>query len=357
MSGSSVHVTEFRASGGHIGEYLSVLADLPDENGNQCAYSGDGNTVRIRTRSRVTDTSMYAIAPADDEVPDGKTRLYPLSGTFDIRRSIIGKPTTVIVKGTKTDTGETGNGTPIMMALTDIDSLRGVYPTDTDEVRVSSSSNDYVSIAREAYGYVTRNRSKDWEGVVTVSGTYPFLVGEYGGVPVSVTDSRYGIHDVAMRVREVSVDYSNMTTAITLNNYGPRMNNPIRDSETMGLRTANLSVDNLSLDNYTLQYAVIDALTNPPIQTTGNIMRVRIRGQGGEEKIAETPVDAIVEFPELQTGIVHATFPPGGVYENVNPHAVEAVQVNNSAWMSIPELRRPDKKASQTLIINVRYPV
>jgi hypothetical protein len=63
-----------------------------------------------------------------------------------------------------------------------------------------------------------------------------------------------------------------------------------------------------------------------------------------------------VKAPDLGGITVTATFLPEDLYDNTNAHSAVSVRINSNSYITIPEEIRPDKRRSQTLIINLVIP-
>lgn len=333
-------ITMFRCAGGDYHSYLLALADMAedDEDGRQHAFSASQTVWKGLTfgyRRRATDVSAMHLSYAMDEVANSTVML-----SFSPRKTRQFRPSTAVSKGLDNE------GRPIIVCVKDPDvSLGSSIET------VASTDTSSAQAALNAYAKIITNRTTDWEGECVIDGIHPEVmsrIGQYiGGVPVRVTDSRYGMSSMKARVREATYDYQNLTTTLVLNNYSEVYSNSIGDTSKMAYQAGTMAIAESSTDLYTRQYVFVDAPTLSVDPTTTITVQVKVGTEWTEAVNAET-----ISYPELGIATIVAYIPAGEPY-SLDKYAVDTIKVNN-VQISIPEYVRPDKRDEQYLIVNVQ---
>lgn len=340
-------VNMFRCGGDTYHNYMLALADMEDEGGTYdgrqhafCASTTVWGNVNLGVRYRAEDTSQKALYYGGDAAIVGGQ----IIKTFSPSLSKAGKPAFAMSKGLKND------GAPIMVGIRDPSVGVGAGAT-----AIGSSATTEVDAAFNAYSQIMTNRSTAWEGSLELSGIhseYMKRAGSWiGGVPIAISDSRYGMSSMKVKVRECTVDYQNLITTLVLNNYSEMYANVVLDTTKMAYQAGSMAVVADSTELYTRQYIFRETSTTLP---SGSAYSVQIYFDGSWQT-EETAV--VVKYPELGVCTVVAMLPYGADY-STNSYAVQKVRVKcdnvTTATLDIPEAWRPDRYAGQYLIVNVQ---
>lgn len=348
---TSASLTEFRAAGGNILDYLLKLADAYTEGSRYFSLGSSGGTVYAGARRTKSDTPSYAIVYGGD-TQTAYIGLDIVSASPNL--SSVSRHPVCIAKGTKTDSGVSSSvSTPLIVACVDSSSLNALGKELADVASDSSNSTSYACAAA-ALSKVQSGRANEWSGSFTVAGIWRDLIsrapGTYGsGMPIRIFYSPLGLSDYAAKVREITIDWEAATTAITVNNYSMMYSNAISDSDTMALHAANYSVNSATDQSFTTQYVMVYPSTAQTILSSGNKVKVTLANN------LYSTVDAeVFRFPELGTATIVAVFPSyDDFYDLTHAHSVTKVQVNSGTAITIDSDIRPDKRRSQTLIVNI----
>lgn len=340
---SARNVGVFRCGGDQYHNYLLALADMDEPSGSysgrQHCFSADRTAwgrIHLGYRHIAADASAATLYYAGDGSPgSGAIPMMRFAPMMTMRY----RPCLAVTKGTKDD------GTPIILAMRDPAVAVGSATTTVD-----GSITTIEDAALASYSAIITNRSKDWEGEVTLSGCYLDFMKEsgtyIGGVPVRIHDSRYGMAGYAARIKQVRIDFGQQTTALTLNNFSEMYANAIIDSTKMAYNAGSMAVEASSSDLFTRQYVslVTTAKVGSGAQT------ISIFGSGSSA-IASAPAD-ILRVPELGVCVLSAYF-PRGIGTVTAKYGIQKVRVG-STDIAIPIDRRPDKYSNQSLIVNVQ---
>ncbi len=352
---TSASLTEFRAAGGNILDYLLKLADAYTEGSRYFSLGSSGGTVYAGARRTKLDTPSYAIVYGGD-TQTAYIGLDVVSASPNM--TSVNRHPVCIAKGTKTDNGLSSSvNTPLIVACVDSSSLNALGKTLADVSSDTSNSTNYACAAA-ALSKVQSGRANEWSGTFTVAGIWRDLIsrvaGTYGsGMPVRIYYSPLGLSDYAAKVREITIDWETATTAITVNNFSMLYSNSISDSDTMALHAANYSVDSSTDESFTTQYVLVYASSAQTILPSGNTVQTTLAN--GQSFTADAEV---FRYPELGTATIVAIYPAGGsFYDLTNVNSVRTVKVNSNTAITIDSSIRPDKRRSQTLIVNVITPI
>lgn len=347
---TSASLTEFRAAGGNILDYLLKLADAYTEGSRYFSLGSSGGTVYAGARRTKSDTPSYAIVYGGD-TQTAYIGLDIVSASPNL--SSVSRHPVCVAKGTKTSNGDSSSSSPLIVACVDSSSLNALGKELADVASDSSNSTSYACAAA-ALSKVQSGRANEWSGSFTVAGIWRDLIsrapGTYGsGMPIRIFYSPLGLSDYAAKVREITIDWEAATTAITVNNYSMMYSNAISDSDTMALHAANYSVDSSTDESFTTQYVLVYASSAQTILSSGNTVQTTLAN--GQSFTADAEV---FRYPELGTATIVAIYPAGGsFYDLTNVNSVRTVKVNSNAAITIDSSIRPDKRRSQTLIVNI----
>jgi hypothetical protein len=200
-----------------------------------------------------------------------------------------------------------------------------------------------------------------WDGVLEISGIHTaFHGGRSGfidlslanrtrgsGVPIAITDQRYGMNNERVMVREVVYNFRDLTCKINIGNYTIANDNAILDNSKMSLVAGNIATGTVNENLLRRQY-ILERFDNPVPVLTSATIQIRLNGV-----VESTPMPAMVlHFPRLKMTLLSAHFSPS-TFGALN-HAVTDVRYNNVAYRAIKPSRRPDKNTGQSLIINIQ---
>ena len=338
---SKRQVGVMRCGGANFFDYLLALADMEEPDGSyitcQHAFRASRTTwgsIRMGYRYKALNTSVKTIYYAGDGSRSGEPFM-----TFVPTKTMQYRPYLAVTRGTKND------GTPIILAMRD----PAVSIGSTSSL-VDSSITEVTDAALKSYSEIAANRSKDWEGTVKLSGIFlDFMVeGTYvGGAPVRIYDTRYGMSGYAARVKEVTLDFTEQTTLLTLNNYSEMYANGVIDSSKMAYSAGGLAVEASSSDLFTLQYVRLETSASIKSQTS-HTLEVYSSQSGWVSAKAE-----VVEILDLGLVILSAYWRKG--YGSITTqYGITKVRVDGSTTIDIPSSKRPDKYSNQALIVNVQ---
>lgn len=334
----------FRCNGGYYHDYLLALADMTELSGSYinrqhgiAASETSWGSIKLGYRYKASDSAVATLYYGGDSSPgSGAIVMKKFSPSLTMKY----RPYMAVAKGTKDD------GTPIYVTLRDPAVSVGSCATSVD-----GSVTTMEDAALAAYSNIVTNRSKDWEGTVELSGIYTqFMVsGTYvGGVPIRIYDSRYGMSGYEAKVKEVSLDFTNQTTILTLNNYSEMYANSVLDSSKMAYSAGEMSVEASSKDMFVRQYVFLDQSS---VSLPGALA---VQFWDGTSWSASVTGD-VISFPELGVALVSAYF-ERGIGDAQMQYAVSQVRVNGTT-IAIDTYRRPDKYIDQSLIVNILYKI
>ena len=338
---STRQVGIMRCGGADFFSYLLALADMEEPSGSyagrQHAFKASRTTwgsIRMGYRYKASDSSVKTIYYAGDGSRSGEPFM-----SFVPTKTMQYRPYLAITRGTKDD------GTPIIIAMRDPDVSVGSASSLVD-----GSITEVTDAALSSYSEIATNRSKDWEGSVRLSGILlDFMVeGTYvGGAPVRIYDSRYGMSGYAARVKEVTLDFSEQTTLLTLNNYSEMYANSVIDSSKMAYSAGGLAVEASSSDLFTLQYVRLESSSSLS-SSSSHTIEVYSSEAGWVSATAE-----VVEMTDFGIAVLSAYWRKG--YGDITTrYGITQVRVDGSTVISIPAAKRPDKYSNQALIVNVQ---
>lgn len=358
---SEKEVNMFRCGGDCYQNYLLALADMEedDETHRQHAFCASPTTwrhVNMGIRHKAEDAARRVLFYAGD-YPSYKPNAggsNPPSGwvvlkSFTPVLTKSGRPSLAVAKGS------TNDGIPIIVAVKDPEVQYGASAT-----AIESAQSTPLDAAFSAYSQIMTGRSTRWEGSAELSGIHSEFMERagqtVGGIPVSVYDSRYGMSAYRAKIKECTVDYQNLTTALVLNNYSEMYSNAILDTSKMAFNAGVYSVVATATELYTRQYVFVQTSTQLP----SGITHMGICFDGGSTPAEKQELEAVISLPELDSALVVGYFPVG-TYTSTQ-YGVTGIQLGHmsndafvaDATIAIPEEVRPDKNMSQYLIVNVQ---
>lgn len=347
-------VAIFRTGGGYAQDYLQKLADIASPDGRMRAYKARGYTTPVlvpSARHRVGDANPTAIRYGGDTVQGASIPF----ASFSPRMTLKSRPSLVTLRGTMSSKGSS-ESQAIQIAMEDTDSTDARYGVLVESVVADSSAASWSDAGNAAWGEVAQSELDQWEGTVVLPGILTDLLpatGPYAGsgVPVTITDSRNGLSGYQARVRQVKLDYNACTTTVTLSNYSMVYSSGLADTAALAITGADMASGDNSTTLFNTQYVRIKTDTNLGILDSGNVVT------GGKASGSfQMTVSAIFELPNGRHVIV-ATAPANGDghCEADEIYGVISVTVNGHT-LSIPQSRRPDYYAGQTLIVNIDCP-
>lgn len=343
-----VEIGVMRCGGADFFDYFLALADLQAVQGSassrQFAFRPsrlNWNLMDLGMRYKADDTSVMTIYYAEDGEMDGQ----PLMA-FVPTKTMQYRPNLAVTRGTKDD------GTPIIIAVRDPEVSIGSASS-----LVNGSTTEITDAALSSYSEIATNRSKDWEGQVKLSGIHLNLMTDergisdsdfcIGGAPVRIYDSRYGMSGYAARVKEVTWDFTNQTTLVTLNNYSEMYANSLIDSSKMAYSAGGMAVEATSSDLFTLQYVRLESTATLSSASTHTI-DIYSAETGWVSATAD-----VVRMLDLGIAVLSAYY-KRGIASIKTQYGITKVRVDGSTEISIPYAHRPDKYSNQALIVNVQ---
>ena len=342
-----VEMGVMRCGGADFFDYFLALADIQAVQGStsrQFAFRPsrlNWMLMELGLRYKAEDASVMTIYYAGDGEMDGQ----PLMA-FVPTRTMQYRPHLAVTRGTKDD------GTPIIVAVRDPEVSIGSASS-----LVNGSTTEITDAALSSYSEIATNRSKDWEGQAKLSGIHLNLMTDergisdpdfcIGGAPVRIYDSRYGMSGYAARVKEVTWDFSNQTTLVTLNNYSELYANSLIDSSKMAYSAGGMAVEATSSDLFTLQYVRLES-TATLSSASSHTIEIYSDSIGWVSATAD-----VVRMLDLGVAVLSAYY-RRGVASIKTAHGITRVRVDGSTEISIPWAHRPDKYPNQALIVNVQ---
>ncbi len=341
---STRQVGIMRCGGADYFSYLLALADMEEPSGSyagrQHAFRASRTTwgsIRLGYRYKAEDTSAKTIYYAGDGSRSGEPFM-----AFIPTKTMQYRPYLAITRGTKDD------GTPIILAMRDPDVSVGSASSLVD-----GTITEVTDAALSSYSEIATNRSKDWEGSVRLSGIHLDLMAEgtyVGGVPVRIYDTRYGMSGYAARVKEVTLDFTEQTTLLTLNNFSEMYANSVIDSSKMAYSAGGLAVEASSSDLFTLQYVRLESSTSLS-SASSHTIGIYTAQTGWVTTYAD-----VVSIVDLGIAVLSAYF-KRGVASTTAQYGVTQVRVDGGTAISIPMTKRPDKYSNQSLVVNIQVPL
>ena len=352
----SSSILKFRSAGADTLTMLQTLCDMGSVDGTArgCFASSAINTIKIGTRLAIGTPQYNLVYPGDGLSLSNQIEI--LDGTPNLNMST--RKPICLTAGTKSISTADGTTTtvPIMVTMVDFTSLNAMGTCKLEQVSSGTSVSTEYAAAKESYGTVMDARGKDWSGTIVLSGFWPELISRanasYGsGVPVAIYNSNWGMNGYQARIKEITISWEDCTTTVELNNYSMRYANNIASAKDMAVVAAGYSVEGASGDAFSTQYALIYVTTAQVLSNTFNVVDIILTNGATAEATA-----TVIKAPDLGGITVTATFLPEDLYDNTNAHSAVSVRINSNSYITIPEEIRPDKRRSQTLIINLVIP-
>ncbi len=337
-------INMFRCNGGAIHDYLLSLTDMTDNAGldqfGMCSDRDIWNFIKIGRRPKKDDDPDYTVFYAKDRKNAEDIPFISFNPSVSLRNN----PRIAVSKGNADD------GTPLMISLIDKE-----VPVGGGRLTLNGSANETVGAAMGCYSELMKSRATEWQGEAVLSGIvdlmrYPGEMKDCGGSSIRIFDSRYDFKDYKAKVREISHDYANQKTTITVNDYSEVYSNAILDTEKMAFTAGDFSVEGTSKDMFTRQFVALYFLDE---EADGEVQNVSFHVSDGNGTDGSVDNASEIDFPELGIKLVNAYFPAENGQSDMQ-YGVESVKVGNKTHVIPPE-RRPDKYLNQALIVNVVY--
>lgn len=220
-----------------------------------------------------------------------------------------------------------------------------------ETVVAESSVNEVADVAQTAWAAVCATDLDKWEGTLTVPDIRPDLFdgGAFAGsgMAVKVSDSRYGMWSVALRVRQLMMDLNACTTALTLSNHSLAYSSGLSDTAALAICSADVATGANSITLFNTQYVRVKTSASIPASTSGNTVQ-GVKSNGGLFDCGD------VRVMDLPTGrrVFVACAPADGNGHTTLTYDVVAIKVNG-VTVPIPQSRRPDYYLGQYLVVNV----
>lgn len=332
-----------RVGGGYALDYLQAMAEVPDSTGGRRAFicRGRGQFLRIGDRYRVTDDPRLHIIWERDRTSSDQMAF----SSFDPCITLKNRPSLVTVRAT----GDLAQ--PILATVEDVASSirRGLVVESIASTTTVASDADAV---RTAYGELTSSELDAWEGTVTLPGIVQGLLETEGdhagsGVPLVVTDTRNGLRDVRVRVRQVRYDYNAMTTAATVGNLDSSVVNKIADTIAMAQKgNAEAFAAASTASAYATQY--LRARYSGITVQDENSVTITVATDSGSVSVPVTEITAGI----LPDGTAILQGRVTSEVDGVEQYGVTRVSINGVS-KRIPEEVRPDFMRGQVLVVSL----
>lgn len=336
----------YRVGGSYAQTYLQKLADLADENGRRLSYTVDGisSVLKVGRRHSVDDAVDLTVSYA------GANGGIPISD-FRPRRTLKNRPNLVTLKANIS--GETSQ--------TVVVSFEDVFSTEErgctiESLVADSSANSLKTVGQAAFNALEGTTLDQWEGELILPGIIYGVMGEGSskyagsGIVIGLSDIRFGIVYDKVKVCQVAYDYNACVTKLTINNYDMQYSSNISNTNALAVEVSDMVGGISDTTLYNQQYVYVKALDeewNAPQNVT-----VQIRSS--KSNISKTVETQCVYVLPNNTAVIIASFDTeDGIYlPNDDPFGIDTIMLGGrSTPISIPENRRPDLLAGQTLMV------
>ena len=331
----------FRSGGGYSLDYLQKIADI--DRALTFTAHGYSPTLDIGARRTSANIPTFNVEYGTGEQVDNNLVMY----SFKPRKSMTNRPSRALIRTAISDKN-TGSTPVIAMVYNDrlLTSRKGIR---TDTVVANSSVLSVFDAVRSAYTAVNHDE-EDWEGTLTLSGIIPDMIDVEGafagsGTVISVTDPRYSFNDKSFVITDVTYDFEQITTTVTLTNAPQVYSSAIAESIATAYSAADLVVGDSESTAYNTQYVYVQK-SGIGLQTVGNTMSITTsNGTISLGNVTAYVMDGHTLIYGSKT-IVSGDNPSTAKYD------VHTVTVNNVS-ITIPEESRPDCYEDQIVIVNV----
>ena len=331
----------FRSGGGYSLDYLQKIADI--DRALTFTAHGYSPTLDIGARRTSTNIPTFNVEYGTGEQVDNNLVMY----SFKPKKSMTNRPSRALIRTAISSKGT--DSTPVIAMVYNDRLLTSRKGIRTDTVVANSSVLSVFDAVRSAYTAVNHDE-EDWEGSLTLSGIVPDMIdieGAYAGsgTVISVTDPRYSFNDKSFVVTDVTYDFDQITTTVTLTNAPQVYSSAIAESIATAYSAADLVVGDSESTAYNTQYVYVQK-SGIGVQTTGNTMSITTsNGTISLGNVTAYVMDGHTLIYGSKT-IVSGDNPSTVKYD------VHTVTVNNVSIM-IPEESRPDCYEDQIIIVNV----
>ena len=331
----------FRSGGGYSLDYLQKIADI--DRALTFTAHGYSPTLDIGARRTSANIPTFNVEYGTGEQVDNNLVMY----AFKPKKSMTNRPSRALIRTAISSKGT--DSTPVIAMVYNDRLLTSRKGIRTDTVVANSSVLSVFDAVRSAYTAVNHDE-EDWEGSLTLSGIVPDMIdieGAYAGsgTVVSVTDPRYSFNGKSFVVTDVTYDFEQITTTVTLTNAPQVYSSAIAESIATAYSAADLVVGDSESTAYNTQYVYVQK-SGIGVQTTGNTMSITTsNGTISLGNVTAYVMDGHTLIYGSKT-IVSGDNPSTVKYD------VHTVTVNNVS-ITIPEESRPDCYEDQIIIVNV----
>ncbi len=331
----------FRSGGGFSLDYLQKVADI-DKALTFTAKGTGPSELRVGARRTSASTPAYDVTYGNSV----RTATELIMFDFTPRKTMQNRPSRALIRTAISAKSDTGPKPVIAMVYNDrLLSARGI-PTDT--VVSNSSVLTVYDAVRAAYAAVNTDE-EDWEGVLTLSGIVHDMIDTEGpyagsGKVLSITDPRYGFSAKSFVITDVTIDYNNITTQVSLSNAPQVYSSAVAESMATAYVAADLVVGDSESTAYNTQYVYMQ-VTGATVNTQGSNTLVLTTGAAS---ISITADVTIMPGHALLYGAVTIS----NADASTDKYDGLSVSVNGTSY-AIPAEIRPDCYEGQTVIINV----
>ena len=331
----------FRSGGGYALDYLQKVADI--DRALTFTAKGYVPVLNVGGRRSSTVSPLYTCAYGNSDAVGNDLLMY----SFRPKKSMTNRPSRAMIRTAISNKGT--DSTPVIALVYNDRLLTSRNGIGTDTVVANSSVLSVFDAVRSAYISVNHDE-EDWEGSLTISGIVPDMIDVEGacagsGTVISITDSRYGFNDKSFVITDVTYDFEQITTTVTLTNAPQVYSSAIAESIATAYSAADLVVGDSESTAYNTQY-VSAQKSGITVYTTGNTMKiVNSNGEITMDNVTAYVMDGHTLVYGSKT-IENSDNPSTAKYD------VHTIIVNGVS-ITIPEKSRPDCYEGQTIIVNV----
>lgn len=342
----------FSIGGGYALDYMQKAADITDSAGRSRSFYrfgfGSERKVLVGDRYKVSDTSaMHLCYGADLE--EGRIPF----ASFEPSLTLKGRPNLVTIRATASKESDSSSSMIIASVPADTERLETV-----ESVIAGSNVTSQKDAVVQAYGELTSNELDQWEGQIVLPGIVLETVATSGshagsGVPVEITDRRYGLSSYHARVRQVAYDFNAMTTTVTLSNYDAAYSGQIATTVVLAVTGMSQAFSYASDSTaFNTQYVYLPEKEDHPYKIGTNVFAYVKKNDD-----TTTPIkieDITVGILPSGKAIMQGSFI--GI-DNAVPYGVTQISFGNGGPIlkpyPIPENLRPDAYLNQKILFEI----
>ncbi len=344
----------FRAGGSYALTYIQKLADQED-NGRALSFTVDGAspTLRVGARYKVSDAPVMAIKYGGDQPPAGYEDRCQNIVEFSPKKTLKNRPNLVTLKATLQENNQT-----LVLSLEDAGSTDHRDGLTIETILADSNASTMLGAGSAAVAALKARELDQWEGEVTIAGIVRGMMSEGdsthagSGIPLTITDSRYGLADFRTRARQVEYNYNTCTTKVTLGNYDTTYSNGIANTNALAVEVSDLVGGIADTTLYNQQHAYITTTSSWRPSANGGTVSI-ISNTGARFMMDHSEILELPDGNYVAVGAVKAV--AGRCLQATNAYGITHIELagNTTETIEIPEARRPDFFLGQTLTVCV----